>query len=134
MALFNSCYAAGEEGGEESGQNGCGLVGIGAMDPLVETFKKSLLSASKSVIKKLRHRQEGRGRKRVVKQRGAGKRKQGGGGRRKDRAKKSQRGAGKNQRVVGKNHRGTKKYQRGGGQKQWKKQLGKGRKCISRNK
>jgi hypothetical protein len=111
MALFNSCYAAGEEGGEESVQNGSGLVGIGAMEPLVETFKKSLLSASKAVIKKLRHRQVGRGR--VVKQRGAGKKKQGGGGRKKHRAKKSQRGGGK------------KRKQRG---------RGKAKKCISRNK
>jgi hypothetical protein len=113
MALFNSCYSAGEEGGEESVQNGSGLVGIGSMEPLVETFKKSLLSASKAVIKKLRHRQEGRGRKRVVKQRGFGKKKQGGGGRKKYRAKKSQRGGGK------------KRKQRG---------RGKARKCISRNK
>lgn len=108
MALFNSCYAS-EEGTEEVGQNGCGLVGIGALDPLVETFKKSLLSASEAVIKRLRHRQVGRGRKLKKRQIGSGRRKkkknqQGGG-------KKKQQGAGRKKR----------KNQQGGGKKSKRK-------------
>lgn len=103
MALFNSCYAP-EDGGSEEPQSGCGLVGVGALEPLVEQLKKSVLSASEAVIKRLRKRQHGAGKKKRKrqtgfghkkkhkKQRGRGKKKQSGAG------KKKQRGAGKKKR------------------------------------
>lgn len=104
MALYNSCYSAGEDGVDEQGGNG--LVGIGAMQPLVESFKKSLLSASEAVIKRLRHRQVGR------KQKGSGRKKG-----------RKQQGRGKKKKRQSK--------QQGRGRK---KQKGKGKKCISRSK
>jgi hypothetical protein len=99
MSLFNSCYG-GEDGGEENTQSGCGLAAIGAMDPLVEPLKKSLLSASEAVIKRLRKRQVGRGRqvKKRKTQRGRG---------RKRVVRKIQKGAGKTQKGRGRKQKGS---------------------------
>jgi hypothetical protein len=95
MALFNTCYQ--EEEGEaiQSGcgqcpQSGLGLVGVGAFEPLLQEFKKSLLTASASVLRKLRSKQVGSGKVKKVKkrkpaQKGAGHKK----------AQKKQKGAGR---------------------------------------
>lgn len=113
MALFNSCYAPTEEGGEENVQCGAGLVGIGALEPLVNELKKSLLSASETVIKKLRKRQVGRGKKRKIgvikkkRQTGAG--------------KKRQTGAGRNRQTGAGKKTGRKKKQTGAGRKTGKR-------------
>lgn len=100
MALFNSCYAPAEEGEDvvqtgcgQCAQSGCGLVGIGAFEPILENFKKSLLSASSAVLKNLKKRQQrGRGKKKTVKKRqlGAGRKKKqrGAGTKKKSKAKK----------------------------------------------
>jgi hypothetical protein len=109
MSLFNACYG-GEEGGEENQQSGCGLAAIGAMDPLVETLKKSLLSASEAVIKRLKKRQVGRGRQ--VK-----KRKQVGSGRKRV-IRKKQRGSGRKQTGAGRKQKGSGRRQTGAGRRQ----------------
>jgi hypothetical protein len=104
MALFNTCYAPGEEGEEiQSGcgqcpQSGLGLVGVGAFEPLLQEFKKSLLTASASVLRKLRSKQVGSGKVKKVKKR---------------KAIKPQKGAG---------HKKTQKKQKGAGRKKAKKQ------------
>jgi hypothetical protein len=100
MALFSSCYSAPEDnGGDENAQSGCGLAGVGSLEPLVETLKNSLLTASEAVIKRLRKRQVGRGQKVKKRKRQSGfgkkrkKRLQGAG--RKKKGKKRQQGSGR---------------------------------------
>lgn len=100
--LFTECFGA---DGCENNQTGCGIANIGA--PLIDQFKKSLLDAGTSVIKKLRKKtQQGKGKSKNKKktQKGAGAKKK----------KKVQRGGGikkknKSQKGRGQKGRGAKK-------------------------
>lgn len=74
MSLFTECFGA--EAGCDA-QSGCGIASLG--QPIMEEFKKSLLEAGSSVIKKLRKRKQvGKGKQKKKKvQKGAGLRKKG---------------------------------------------------------
>lgn len=87
-SIFNECF-----GSAEGPQVGCGLGSIGDYQPLINEFKRSLLDASQSVLKKLRHKQVGKGvkkikRKRIQKGAGVKKKAQKGKGRPKSNKKK----------------------------------------------
>jgi hypothetical protein len=74
-SIFTECF-----GPTDGQQIGCGLGSIGDYQPLINEFKRSLLDASQAVLKKLRHRQVGKGvkktkRKRIQKGGGAKKKK-----------------------------------------------------------
>jgi hypothetical protein len=93
--LFTECFGV---DGCENNQTGCGIGNIG--QPLIDQFKKSLLEAGSSVIKKLRNKkQQGRGKpikKKKKIQKGAGVKKN---KVQKGRGKKPQKGRGKVQKV-----------------------------------
>jgi hypothetical protein len=84
-SIFTECF--GPSDGQQQ-QVGCGLGSIGDYQPLINEFKRSLLDASQSVLKKLRHRQVGKGVKKSKR-----KQTQKGGGAKKK--KKNQRGKGR---------------------------------------